>query len=117
MAAERSKPDQDPGRIIRFKPRAAKPGAPRHPGWPGDWGHQRDASPVDDVGGYARQRDDDDYRHRMTMNLLTLLFAAMLIAGGVWLTTKLVENRNLQDCFLSGRRNCAPIAVPSRSQV
>ena len=52
----------------------------------------------------------------MTMNLLTLLIAAMLIGGGVWLSTKLIENRNLQDCFLSGRRNCAPITVPTRPQ-
>ena len=50
----------------------------------------------------------------MTMNLLTLLVAALLIGSGLWLTNKIVENRNLQDCFLTGRRNCAPIQVPPR---
>jgi hypothetical protein len=104
-------PDDQGGRVLRFRPRGT-PGAPPrgHLRWPDQ------DSPVDDLAKYERNETSDDYRHRMTMNLLTLVFAMMLIAGGVWLTTKLVENRNLQDCFLSGRRNCAPIAVPSRSQ-
>jgi hypothetical protein len=116
MAAERSKPDQDPGRIIRFKPRAAKPGAPRHPGWPGDWGRQRDASPVDDVGGYARQSDDDDYRHRMTMNVLVFLICLVLATAGVWLAGKLAEMRKNQDCVLSGRLGCTKVDVPLRER-
>jgi hypothetical protein len=106
-------PDHQGGRVLRFRPRGSPPGTPPrgNPRWPTD-----QDSPVDDLAKYERNETSDDYRHRMTMNLLTLVFAMMLIAGGVWLTTKLVENRNLQDCFLSGRRNCAPIAVPSRSQ-
>jgi hypothetical protein len=93
-------PDDQGGRVLRFRPR----GAPPRGGWrwpPSDPEHD---SPV------------DDYRHRMTMNLLTLAVTVMLIAGGVWLSTKLLENRTLQDCFLQGRRNCAPIAVPTRPQ-
>jgi hypothetical protein len=105
-------PDDRGGRVLHFRPRGAPPGTPpRNFRWPPD-----PDSPVDDLAKYERNETSDDYRHRMTMNLLTLAFAMMLIAGGVWLTTKLVENRNLQDCFLSGRRNCAPIALPSRSQ-
>jgi hypothetical protein len=105
-------PDHQGGRVLHFRPRGAPPGTPpRNFRWPPD-----PDSPVDDLAKYERNETSDDYRHRMTMNLLTLAFAMMLIAGGVWLTTKLVENRNLQDCFLSGRRNCAPIALPSRSQ-
>jgi hypothetical protein len=106
-------PDDQGGRVLRFRPRGTLPGSPPRGNlrWPPD-----QDSPVDDLAKYERHETSDDYRHRMTMNLLTLAFAAMLIACGVWLTTKLVENRNLQDCFLSGRRNCAPIAVPSRSQ-
>jgi hypothetical protein len=102
-------PDDEGGRVVRFRPR----GAPPRGDW--RWPPEQD-SPVGDLAKYERTETSDDYRHRMTMNLLTLVFAAMLIAGGVWLTTKLVENRNLQDCFLSGRRNCAPIVLPSRSQ-
>jgi hypothetical protein len=102
-------PDDQGGRVLRFRPRGTPPGG----NW--RWPPEPD-NPVDDLAKYERNETNDDYRHRMTMNLLTLAFAAMLIACGVWLTTKLVENRNLQDCFLSGRRNCAPIAVPTRSQ-
>jgi len=105
-------PDDQSGRVVRFRPRGAPPrGGGR---WPP--AAEQD-SPVDDLAKYERTPEtSDDYRHRMTMNLLTLLIAAILIAGGVWLSTKLIENRNLQDCFLSGRRNCAPIAVPTRPQ-
>jgi hypothetical protein len=105
-------PDDQGGRVLRFRPR----GAPPRGGWrwpPSD--PERD-SPVDDLAKYEGAETNDDYRHRMTMNLLTLLVTVILIAGGVWLSTKLLENRKLQDCFLQGRRNCAPIAVPTRPQ-
>jgi hypothetical protein len=101
-------PDDQGGRVLRFRPR----GAPPRGGW--RWPPAEPGGPVDDLAKYERTETADDYRHRMTMNLLTLVFALMLIASGVWLTTKLVENRKLQDCFLSGRRNCAPIAVPTK---
>jgi hypothetical protein len=110
VTSDRMTPDDQGGRVLRFRPR----GAPPRGGW--RWPPGEPNSPVDDLAKFERTETNDDYRHRMTMNLLTLVFAIMLIAGGVWLTTKLVENRNLQDCFLSGRRNCAPIAVPSRQQ-
>jgi hypothetical protein len=106
-------PDDQGGRVLRFRPRGAPPRGTPPGGW--RWPPEQDG-PVDDLSKYERTETSDDYRHRMTMNLLTLVFAALLISGGVWLTTKLVENRNLQDCFLSGRRNCAPIVLPSRSQ-
>jgi len=107
-------PDDQGGRVLRFRPRGAPPGGPP-PRVGLRWPAEPD-SPVDDLARYERNETSDDYRHRMTMNLLTLVFATLLISVGVWLTTKLVENRNLQDCFLSGRRNCAPIAVPTRTQ-
>ena len=98
---------------MRFRPR----GAPQNGGWPWVPPNAERDSPVEDLAKYERSESADDYRHRMTMNLLTLLIAGILIAGGVWLSSKLIENRNLQDCFLSGRRNCAPIAMPPRSQL
>ena len=51
------------------------------------------------------------------MNLLALVVTVMLIISGVWLTNKIMEIRKEQDCYLSGRRNCAPIEVPSRGQM
>jgi hypothetical protein len=113
VKSDRIIPDDQGGRVLRFRPR----GAPLRGGWHWSPSNAEHDTPVDDLAKYERIETSDDYRHRMTMNLLTLLIAAMLIAGGVWLTTKLIENRNLQDCFLSGRRNCAPIAVPARSQL
>jgi hypothetical protein len=98
--------------VLHFRPR----GAPPRGGWRWQPPTSEHDSPVDDLAKYERTDTSDDYRHRMTMNLLTLLVALMLIAGGVWLTSKLVENRKLQDCFLSGRRNCAPIVLPNKSQ-
>jgi hypothetical protein len=94
--------------VLRFRPR----GAPPRRAW--RWQPpQAEPSPVDDLAKYERTETSDDYHHRMRVNLLTLLVAVLLIAAGVWLTTRLVENRKLQDCFLTGRRNCAPIALPA----
>ena len=112
VMSDRTTQDDDRGRVLRFRPRGVPPrGNWRWPAAEPDY-----AAPLDDLAKYERSDTNDDYRHRMTMNLLTLLIAAMLIGGGVWLSTKLIENRNLQDCFLSGRRNCAPITVPTRPQ-
>jgi hypothetical protein len=54
---------------------------------------------------------DDDYRHRMVVNVAALIFTVMLALAGVWLAMQLAEMRKNQDCVLSGRRNCAPIEV------
>jgi hypothetical protein len=112
VTSDRITPDDQRGRVLHFRPR----GAPPRGGWRWPPPTAEHDSPVDDLAKYERTDTSDDYRHRMTMNFLTLLVALMLIAGGVWLTSKLVENRKLQDCFLSGRRNCAPIVLPTKSQ-
>jgi hypothetical protein len=106
---DRSSPDEK-GRVLRFRPR----GPPPRQTWRWPVADPEQGTPVDDLSKYERTETADDYRHRMTMNLLTLLVAALLIGSGLWLTNKIVENRNLQDCFLTGRRNCAPIQVPLR---
>ena len=54
---------------------------------------------------------DDNYRHRMMVNLAALGFTAVLAVAGVWLVMQLADLRKNQDCVLSGRRNCAPIDV------
>ena len=99
---DRSPPSNDRGRILRFQPRRA----------PHDWpwsvrAPPHGVEPVDDLAKF--EQDEDDYRHRMKMNALALLVTAVLVIAGVWLATKLAEMRTIQDCFLSGRRNCAPI--------
>jgi hypothetical protein len=36
-----------------------------------------------------------------------------LVVAAYFLVTALRENANLEDCLMSGRKNCAPIEAPS----
>ena len=112
MPANRSKKSEEPidsqemGRVLRFEPRrgSQRPRAPAPP-----FG----GAPVDSIGKYARNPDDgEDYRHRMRTNVAAILVIGVLIWCGYWLFDTLAETRKMQDCFLSGRTNCAPIGVP-----
>lgn len=58
---------------------------------------------------------DDDFRQRMTNNMLAFLVCAVLVVAGVWLVTGIVELRKVQDCALSGRSGCRPLDVPIRA--
>ncbi|MBV9426760.1 MAG: hypothetical protein JO084_03400 [Bradyrhizobiaceae bacterium] len=68
---------------------------------------------VEDIGKYERGREDD-YRHRMLMNVLGFLTCAILVAAGVWIANAIADLRSNQDCVFSGRHDCAHIDVPSR---
>jgi hypothetical protein len=48
----------------------------------------------------------------MMMNVLGFLVTIGLIVAGLWLVDKIAELRKQQDCYLSGRHNCAPIEMP-----
>lgn len=43
-----------------------------------------------------------------------LVAAVVLVVGGYFLAVKLKEMAQIQDCAMSGRTNCAPIAAPGR---
>jgi hypothetical protein len=45
--------------------------------------------------------------------LLRLIFVLLLVLGGLLLVHVLTNMSRLQDCVMSGRTNCAPIAVPA----
>lgn len=96
-------PPADPEhQVIRFRPRGSLFGH-----------HAPTPSPVEDLGKYERARDEpDDYRHRMTMNGIAFIAVIALVTVGLWLATTMAQMRKDQDCVLTGRRNCAPIAVP-----
>lgn len=103
------KPERSPNddrRVVPFR----RPGASRWPVIAPRGGPVR--GPVPDLTKYERAESGDDYRHRMAMNGLGLLVTILLIVAGVWLANKIAEFRNIQDCYLSGSRNCAPIEVP-----
>ena len=60
-------------------------------------------------------RDDDETdADRRTANIILLVGAVVLIAGGIWLVNAMLDARQADECMSSGRRNCNPIEVPAR---
>jgi hypothetical protein len=105
---DQSPSSQEHGRIIRFRPRGVSASGWRWPvprRGPGD-------TPVADLTKFERGQDEDDYRHRMTMNGLVLALALVLIAIGVWLAVTIADMRKKQDCYLQGGRNCNQLLIP-----
>ncbi len=47
--------------------------------------------------------------------LIGLAVVLALVIAGYFLFTALRQNAALEDCLMSGRRNCAPIEVPARN--
>jgi len=105
---DRSSPSQDDGRIIRFRPRGASPGGWR---WPVRRPKPGGETPVADLSKYERAQDEDDYRHRMTMNVLALAATTILVVAGVWLAVSIADMRKNQDCYLQGGRNCNQLMI------
>jgi hypothetical protein len=66
-----------------------------------------------DLAQYEGGAVEDNYRHRMLVNLAGLAFTIVLAIAGAWLAVTIADMRKNQDCYLSGRRNCTPIDVPS----
>ena len=58
------------------------------------------------------EQHDDGHDSRRPA-LIGLIVVAVLVVIGYFLMTSLRQNANLEDCLMSGRRNCAPIEVPS----
>ena len=107
VPAERSNASDDDHRVVPFRPC----GAAARGGW--RWPRRTlGASPVEDLAKYeSGGEQDDNYRHRMMVNLAALGFTVALAVAGVWLAIQIADMRKNQDCLLSGRRNCAPIDV------
>ena len=71
------------------------------------------------TGGMTDPRDDvardhgpqSDSRRPAVIGLIVVL---VLVVTGYFLVTALQRNASLEDCLMSGRRNCAPIEVPAR---
>ena len=99
-------PGEETGRVVQLRTRFGLPGrrVARSAGRPA----------VEDIGKYEGGGREDDYRHRMLMNVLGFLTCAVLIAAGVWIANAIAELRSHQDCVFSGRHDCAHIDVPSR---
>jgi hypothetical protein len=110
VTAKRSTGADDDHQVLPFRPRNAAPEAghgshwPLHPGKPA-------APSVKGLAKYEGGDSEDNYRHRMMVNLAALLVTVALSIAGVWLAVQIADMRKTQDCVLSGRRNCMPIDV------
>ena len=98
MNADRSSSSDSEPRVVKF---------------PGRRGRMPAAapSPVDDLAKFTHSVGSDDYRHRMTVNIVAFVFVLALIGVGLWLADTMAEMRKNQDCVLSGRRGCTPVEV------
>jgi len=67
--------------------------------------------PVADPAKFQASQHVDDYRHRMIVNMAAFLFLAALVGGGLWLVDTMAKMQKDQNCVLSGRRGCSPVAV------
>ncbi len=107
MTAERSPPTDDGQRVVPFRRRGAASGSGY--GWR-RWpaiGPQPTLPP--DLAKFEGGGQEDDYRHRMLVNVAAVVFTIVLAGTGAWLAMTLADMRKNQDCYLSGRRNCTPI--------
>jgi hypothetical protein len=110
VTPDRSKVTDDDRRVLPFRPRG--PSAGGNHGW--HWrlrAPQTPPPPVEGLAKYEGGEQDDNYRHRMIVNLAALVFTVALAIAGAWLVIQIADMRKKQDCVLSGRRNCTPIDV------
>ena len=45
--------------------------------------------------------------------VVALIAVVLLVIGGLWLMQHIRAASRIQDCVMSGRTNCAPIAKPA----
>jgi hypothetical protein len=109
MASQPTK-DTDKGRVLPFRPSA-----------PHSWNASlrlRDQlrSPVADLSKFSHGPEEDDYPHRMFMNLLAFLVLSLIVGCGIWLTDNMSERNKDQDCGRISRTYCVPIPRPSETR-
>ena len=110
VTSDRSKVTDDDRQVLPFRPRG--PSAAGSQGWRWRLGaSQAPPPPVEGLAKYEGGEQDDNYRHRMIVNLAALVFTVALAIAGAWLVIQIADMRKKQDCVLSGRRNCTPIDV------
>ena len=61
-------------------------------------------------------KSDAEETIRIRSNLMALGLAALLVLAGWLLVKKLGETTRMEDCLMSGRTNCAPIAATSHAE-
>jgi hypothetical protein len=104
MTSQKPSKNEERGRVLPFRPRASR-------SWNDKLRLREPRSPVNDLSRYSRSPEQDDYRHRMLINLLAFLVLSLLVCCGVWLTDNLSQSAKPRDCVLIGQTNCTPIPV------
>jgi hypothetical protein len=64
-----------------------------------------------------RMTEDDQQNQNPRGPLFALAAVVVIFVLGLLLFRTLYTSRRLEDCFLSGRTNCAPIESPSRCKI
>jgi hypothetical protein len=101
MASQPTK-DVDKGRVLPFRPSAPHSGNARL------WLRNRSRSPVRDLSKFSRRPEEDNYSHRMFMNLLAFLVLSFIVGCGIWLADNMSERNKDQDCGWISRTYCGP---------
>jgi hypothetical protein len=58
--------------------------------------------------------DDDSHDHDSRRPaVIGLIVVLVLVLAGYFLFTALRQNGQMEDCLMSGRKNCAPIEAPA----
>ena len=91
MTSYRPESKADYGRVIQFLPRIDMSRGSHSGNAPiGDAGPEY--SPVPDFAKYeCPESDDDEYRHRMTVNAVAAAFTSVLILAGVWIANMMAH--------------------------
>jgi hypothetical protein len=58
--------------------------------------------------------DDEPEPDSRRPAVIGLVLVLALVVAGYFLVTALRRNAEMEDCLMSGRRNCAPIEAPAR---
>jgi hypothetical protein len=80
------------GRVVRFPPRTAAASHRSHLGKAAITHSAPDYSSVPDLSKYERLESVDDYRHRMVVNAIALVFVTLLIFAGLWLVDTMAHS-------------------------
>jgi hypothetical protein len=59
----------------------------------------------------SEQEPEPDSRRAAVLGLVVV---AVLVVAAYFLVTALRDNSNMEDCLMSGRKNCAPIETKGR---
>jgi hypothetical protein len=102
MASQQPTKDEAKGRVLPVRPRASHWNAkPRL--------RDQSRSPVRDLSKYSREPEEDDYSHRMFMNLLAFPVLSFIVGRGIWLADNISESNKDRDCGRISPTNCVPM--------